>query len=824
MTIAMDNQTKSGSRSSKRILGVPKLEDANDAGGADGKHCTLILTEGDSAKALAVAGLGVIGRDRYGVFPLRGKPLNVRDVTQAQVASNVEIMSVVKILGLSFGKQSERDLRYGSVMIMADQDYDGSHIKGLLINLFHHWWPNLMKKPGFLQEFVTPIVKVSSGTQVKSFFTQIEYEKWKKKTNDGKGFKTKYYKGLGTSTSAEGKEYFTNIKEHAIQFKYTSPADGKVIDMAFNKARADDRKKWMNNYKEGDFVDHTKNKLSYQDFVNKELVQYSRYDLMRSVPSVMDGLKPTQRKILYGSFKRNLRNDVKVAQLVGYIAEHASYHHGEVSLSGAIVNMAQDFVGSNNVNLLIPSGQFGTRMMGGKDAASARYIYTRLSPVTRLIFSPLDDPVLDYQYEEGQRIEPYWYAPIIPMVLVNGAEGIGTGWATSVPNYDPREIIANLRLFLRRKKMKVMKPWYRKFTGSIKRSAEKGKWDCTGVVTEKGACLEITELPLKKWTQDYKEFCFGMLPGSDKKTKVSIQECREYHSEDKVHFVLKATGNDIKTMKAAEGGLESFMKLKSNINETNMVLFDKDGKIRKYKNTVEIMTEFAKVRLKYYDVRKRYMVDKLNLEKELLANRARFIGMIIAKKLHINNRKKADIVKDLTRLKFRKFGDTKAPRTGYEYLLVMHIISLTLERKLELEKLLKLKTDELNKLKKTSIQALWTEDLDRLEEAVNAVYDADEKAATAATDGGKKGGKLKLWKGAKKSKRSGKGKKGKRGEEDDNEDEGGEGGGDAEEGEEGAAPSAAEDNVFGSVTSDVTRWTSGHIKGMGEPGGKRRKI
>merc|ERR1719160_2060963 len=220
------------------------------------------------------------------------------------------------------------------------------------------------------------------------------------------------------------------------------------------------------------------------DFINLELVQFSRYDLMRAVPNVMDGLKPSQRKVLYGCFKRNLRSDVKVAQLVGYVAEHAAYHHGEVSMQGAIVTMAQDFVGSNNINLLMPSGQFGTRIMGGKDAASARYIYTRLNPITRMIFSPLDDPILDYLDEEGQKIEPYWYAPIIPMVLVNGAEGIGTGWATSIPNYDPRDIIANLRLFIRRKKMKKMTPWYRGFTGTIKKSAEKGKWDCIGVYNE----------------------------------------------------------------------------------------------------------------------------------------------------------------------------------------------------------------------------------------------------------------------------------------------------------------------------------------------------
>merc|ERR1719162_873330 len=143
---------------------------------------------------------------------------------------------------------------------------------------------------------------------------------------------------------------------------------------------------------------------------------------MRSIPSLVDGLKPGQRKVIFGIFKRNLQADVKVAQLSGYIAEHSAYHHGEVSLQGTIVAMAQTFVGSNNISLLVPSGQFGTRLIGGKDAASARYIYTRLDRIARIIFHPDDDPLLEVQIEEGQQIEPKWYIPVIPMVMVNGAE------------------------------------------------------------------------------------------------------------------------------------------------------------------------------------------------------------------------------------------------------------------------------------------------------------------------------------------------------------------------------------------------------------------
>lgn len=816
LTAEMNIATHSGSRTGKRILGVPKLEDANEAGGKDSKHCTLILTEGDSAKALAVAGLSVIGRDRYGVFPLRGKLLNVRDVQQKQVSENKEIMAVVKILGLSFGQKNPQGMRYGHVMIMADQDLDGSHIKGLLINLFHHWWPKLLqqRKGGcFLQEFVTPIVKCIKGPQIKQFFTVNEYDKFKKKNQDGRGWKMKYYKGLGTSTAAEAKEYFKAIVDHRIEFKWKGSKDGRLIDMAFNKKRADDRKNWMNKYKEGTYVDHSKKFLSYSDFVNLELVQYSRYDLMRSVPSFMDGFKPTQRKVLFSCFKRNLKSDVKVAQLMGYASEHSAYHHGEASMGTTIVGMAQDFVGSNNINLLVPSGQFGTRISGGKDHASARYIYTRLAPVTRLIFHPDDDAILDYQYEEGQKIEPMWYAPIIPMVLVNGATGIGTGWSTEVPNYDPREVIANLKLFLRRKKMKKMDPWYRGFAGTIKPTkGERGKYDSLGVWTEQKGYLDISELPIKRWTSDYKEFLQGMLPGSDKRTKIAIQDVREYHTENKVLFSLRMDPSAIKAAKADQG-IQENMKLRTNISENNMVLFDREGKIKRYKNVLEIMYEFAKIRLKYYEIRKKYLMGKLSLERDLLSNRARFIGMIIAKKLHVNNRPKKDVVKDLSRLKFRKFGDTNPPRTGYEYLLSMQILSLTKERKEELEKMLKDKTEQLNLLKRTTIQKLWDGDLDRLDAAVKEMYGPDGGAAPIGTVG--RGQKLKLWKGAKKGKK-GKGKR-KRGAKDDEED-GEEEKEAAEEGEEGALPEASVDSPF----NDGARWIAGDVARLG-PGGKKRR-
>lgn len=358
-------------------------------------------------------------------------------------------------MGLQMGKvyhhkEDLNSLRYGSIMIMTDQDHDGSHIKGLLINFLQFYWPSLIHRHnGFLKEFITPIIKATRGNEKIPFFTIPEYERWALAQPNIKSFKIKYYKGLGTSTSLEAKEYFKMIDKHRIQFLYTGEIDDEAIDLAFNKKKADNRKEWLQNYDPNIFVDHNQKHLKYVDFINKELIHFSNADNLRSIPSLIDGFKPGQRKILFSCFKRNLKAEIKVAQLAGYVAEHSAYHHGEVSLCSTIVVMAQDFVGSNNINLLLPNGQFGARLMGGKEAASPRYIFTNLSSLARIIFNKNDDAILNYQVEEGMKIEPDYYAPILPMVLVNGADGIGTGWSTSIPCYDPLEICQNIKYKLK---------------------------------------------------------------------------------------------------------------------------------------------------------------------------------------------------------------------------------------------------------------------------------------------------------------------------------------------------------------------------------------
>tara|TARA_B110000208_G_scaffold130850_1_gene158651 strand:- start:1772 stop:2908 length:1137 start_codon:yes stop_codon:yes gene_type:complete len=345
--------------------------------------------------------------------------------------------------------------------------------------------------------------------------------------------------------------------------------------------------------------------MEYGNFFNNEFILYSIASNKRAIPSVVDGLKPSQRKVLYACFKRKLTKDIKVAQLAGYISEHAAYHHGEASLQKTIVGMAQDFVGANNINLLVPSGQFGTRSQGGEDQASPRYIFTRLAKIARKIFHPDDDAILTALDDDGVTIEPEFYVPIIPMALVNGSDGIGTGWSTKVPMFSPREIIANLRKMIDDgpEACEPMTPWYRDFKGTIVGQGQK--------FIVKGACdydeedklLCVSELPIGTWTQKYKEALETKLTPSVTKhgrteTQVPalVKEFQEHHTDRNVDFRITLTENAVRRGGVFDRKCFKDFGLLSSISMSNMVMWNAKDKITAYGEVEQIMKDFYDVR------------------------------------------------------------------------------------------------------------------------------------------------------------------------------------------------------------------------------------
>ena len=698
------NVKKTDGKKSSKIYGLSKLDDANFAGTSKSKDCTLILTEGDSAKTMALSGIAEVGRNCYGVFPLRGKLLNVKDAVVKKLRENEEIQNIKKILGLESGKEyaNIESLRYGRIMIMSDQDYDGSHIRGLIMNLFHTCWHSLLEKNNFIVSLLTPIIKATKNKDILSFYNIVDYENWAKSTNTN-GWKIKYYKGLGTSNEKEAKEYFKNM--HLIDYNFTKDTDNS-IDLAFNKKRADDRKKWLSGYDPNNV--NSDSKISYTDFINKELIHFSVYDVKRSIPSMVDGFKPSQRKILYSCFKRNLVEEIKVAQLAGYISEHAGYHHGEVSLQGAIVNMAQDFVGSNNINLLTPNGMFGSRRMGGKDASEARYIFTQINNITHDIFRKEDSKLLNYLNDDGYLVEPEYYLPVIPMILVNGACGIGTGFSTSIPCYNPKDIITTLRKLINGDKIKnSLVPWYNGFTGKIEKSGASA-FISKGIYKRRtDNIVDIVELPIGTWTADYKEFLDNML---EKKQKV-LKDFESQYTNTSVHFVLHFYPGEL--AKITNDAFEKDFKLiNKNLNTTNMHLFDAKGIIKKYTTPESIIEDFYQVRRGAYVTRKEEYTKEMEDKYNEISEKMRFIQGVVDGKIAIMNKAKAAIETILVKLKFEKVSDS------FNYLLNMPIYNLTLEKVNEMNEEKISLAEKIKNYKNKTIENIWLEEIEELENKI----------------------------------------------------------------------------------------------------------
>ncbi|KAH7638897.1 dna topoisomerase 2-alpha-like protein [Dermatophagoides farinae] len=486
----------------------------------------------------------------------------------------------------------------------------------------------------------------------------------------------------------------------------------------------------------------------------------------RLIPSLVDGFKPWQRKIIYTCFKRNYKDNVNVEKLAGLVVASTLYNHCIKYLIKSIFKLAQDFVGSNNISLLQSFDQigFGSRFLGVEAVAADKpsYVNTMLSPLARKLFPPLDDPLLAYQYEDNQSIEPKYYVPIIPMVLVNGA--VGSGCKTMIPSYDPRAIVENIKRMLRNEEPLDMNPWYKNFKGTVVK-VEPMNYVINGEVAKLDEqTIEITELPIGTWTLPYEETVLKpMLHGTETSFPL-INDYESYYTTTK--FIIKMNENSLE--KVIQDGIHKEFKLQTSMSISSMFLLDKNGVIRRYKSALDILREFFHVRLDFYVRRKKYHEGMLEAEILKLENQFRFILAIKAKKIIMENYEDGDkeFHKVLTELKFdsdpvktwlKKFNidqnepdttsnnenvdvkdDDKIPemeeekKYDFDYLIGMPIRAWIKERVEKLMKKRDAKKSELEELKRSTPQMLWEKDLDAfVEEYERMEKNEREKALTS---------------------------------------------------------------------------------------------
>lgn len=753
---AMNGMKKSDGKKTQKISAISKLDDAAWAGTKRSHLCTLILVEGDSAKSFALNGREVIGVDRCGVFPLKGKLLNVREATAAQLEKNEEITNIKKIMGLKHKMEykSVSQLRYGRILILTDQDYDGSHIKGLIMNFIHFFWPSLLEFDGFISTLSTPIVKVFDKNDTrkingKEFYTLTDFENWMKDNfNKNKHSAPSYYKGLGTSSPYEAKQIFQNFDQKVIAYvkeykdeydniqnkeeeiedikeddtkSEASNDDNQIIDksheshqailLGFSKTQITARKGWLKYYDRENIIDQNSRVITFHDFIHKDLKHFSNYDIERSIPSICDGMKPSQRKILYAGIHKNINTAMKVSQFAGLVAQETDYHHGEQSLMGAIAKMAQQFVGTNNINLFVPLGAFGTRTDGGKKTvASPRYIHTMLNKLSQYIFKHEDSYVLDYV-----EVEPNTYAPIICMELVNGTEGIGTGFSNSCPPYNVIDIIANIIRFINKEEMVPMVPYFHGFTGRVKMTA-KDKYETYGVfeILDENRVM-ITELPIYVWTNKYKKYLEALVEDG------IIQEIKCHKQNFMIQIeVIFVPGKLVKLR--VKDGLDTILKLVSKGSITNLHFYDANGRIKKYDDPLHVLQEFCEYRYGIYVKRKERYLKVLSYDLSKMGYIIKFMkdvrdGTIIVfeKNKVVKKQMVIDKLIELNYPQITPLFDSKVEKKSYDYLTGIKIFDFTEEELAKIQKDYIEKQTEYTTYSNTTIEELWLNDLNKLE-------------------------------------------------------------------------------------------------------------
>ena len=772
--------TNKVTKAERRVGFGEKSQDANEAG-VHPELCTLYISEGLSAKALCVRGISHLnrGQDHNGVFAVQGKFINVAKASMKEIMANPEAPKLMKMLNLKIGvkyntPENFKTLRYHKIRFATDMDDDGIHIRGLLACFFYTFWPEFYEMDKFISSISTAVTKIwLPGRKEKDtllFFSNPEYKKWYEES--GKKLKiaeVKYLKGLASINPKDAPGYFEKPKI----VNYFAEGDEKEYMKLGFEDEADMRKDWI--IRDMDPDSFTKKKLGMESesekdieseedyvydgdlglstFVDRQLIIYHKMALERALPSLMDGLKDGQRKVFYSIRKRNYQKTTDLEKVVGAVKELSGYHHGASSLMGTIKNLAIRYPGSNNIALLQSDGEFGTRLSGpsGKDSGQPRYISTALEPIAKDLFNSVDDPLLKRVIEDDCPAEYEFFIPILCTLLINGVQGIASGFSTTVPNYNPEDILKWTLAWLdnKHKSLPKLKPWYRGITGPIELEYDKInkekpiRWRSSGVLTEccKGCDImvgnkkcnstkgwwHITDLPVGLWTNTFKteiEYLESCIPPDGTKRKKLENKCivdyKDYNTANKVHFMIKPA-------KEWDPSISTTLKKMVSPNSlSNMVVVDTNGYPLKYDSAEEIIEAWCERRLVFYDKRYEYIMALYKHDLKKAKCKYVYVKAVVDKKLDMYQGDE-DLEKDMISLnlvkmrgKFSMTGEMyedeieekeSKNEISFDYLLTMHMRSMTVKKLQELKKEIENAITKINLLKAKNSKDLWREDL-----------------------------------------------------------------------------------------------------------------
>lgn len=471
----------------------------------------------------------------------------------------------------------------------------------------------------------------------------------------------------------------------------------------------------MNNIKDEEKQINT---ITFSEFYENDAPSYGAYDNLRKIASYVDGMKLSQRKVMYTLFKKfpNPGSENKTARLASSVAECTEYLHGEASLTQVLDTMAASFVGSNNYPLVRGHGNFGTRFSGAGSAAAPRYTYCSISPISSELFMETDRDLCNPQVFEGTEIEPQYMMPIFPILFLNGTDGISTGWKTLIYPRNPKDILRYIRAILNKADkvphIENALPWFKGFAGETKLVKEKdsdGKINTKvinyGVVEKVNSnTLHISEIPI---TYTYASY-IKVLDGLVEKGTIEDYEDLSDPKTDKFEFTIKVKRVFFENNKDVDSWVKVFNLAKPLNEQLNCI--DENNRIREFNNIKEILDAFINIRLEYYKKRKNYLLNKYMDEIKLDVSKYVWCKGVIDETIHIKNKKKDDIVKQLENT------DKIVQKDGsYNYLLNMPMSSITKEKMAELTEKIKGLKDLIKTVQKESIEEMWLTDLDEIE-------------------------------------------------------------------------------------------------------------